>query len=332
LAAVVGPESVWVDRRPISGRARIIAVVTAVALVALLVVPVLVDRIFFTPDAAVHDFFDALTHRDAAAALRAADVTNTAGEPLLKSAVLRSRDYVPPTDLKIERLDTHSDPELATVSFRVGTRRLSASMGMVRDRHKMFNGWHVDGLAQVDVSAAGVTEVSVNGTRMRTDPADGPDAPRTIQARALPGGYALRLPDNPVLQAAQQELYVGGDTGPASIRASVKPGAAAEVNNQVRGYLDQCAQSTDMSPDGCPFSVFIVGTPSSLKWKITKYPTITVEMTPSGPYARTVDDGAATASGVAKDFSTTEHFSESDTFSVEGPVVASGGTAKWTPK
>lgn len=152
-----------------------------------------------------------------------------------------------------------------------------------------------------------------------------------IQASALPGGYALGVPDNPVVQAVQQELYVG-DSGQATLQASVKPGAVVEVDTQVRAYLDHCAQSTDTSPEGCPFSVFLLGTPTSLKWKITKYPRITVEMTPAGPYVRTSDEGSATASGVAKDFSTTEHFSEPDTFSVEGPVYASADGVKWTPR
>lgn len=327
-AAVVGPESVWVDRRPVSRRARVIAVVTVAVLLAVLVVPVIVDRIFFTPEAAVHGFFGALAHRDAAAALRAVD---TGDEPLLRSAVLRSHDYVPPTDLRIDRIGTGSDPELAVVSFRVGKRRLTASLGMTRERHKTFNRWHIEGLPEVDISAVGVTELSVNGVRMKTDAPATSGAPRVIQARALPGGYALGVPGNPVVQAVQQELYVG-DGGQATLQASVKPGAEAEVDAQVRAYIDHCAQSTDASPDGCPFSVFLLGTPTSLKWKITKYPRIAVELTPAGPSVRTGDEGSATATGVAKDFSTTEHFSESDTFSVDGPVDVSAGGVKWTPR
>jgi hypothetical protein len=327
----IGPESVWVDRRPVSRRARVIAIVTVAALVALLVVPVIVDRIFFTPEATVHDFFGALAHRDVAAALRAVDDPRVGDEPLLRSAVLRSHDYVPPTDLRIERIDTGRDPALAAVSFRVGQRRLTASLGMARERHKTFNRWHLEGLPQVAISAMGVTELSVNGVRMKTDAPAAPDGPRVIQASVLPGGYALGVPDNPVVQAVPQELYVG-DGGQATLQASVKAGAEAQVDTQVRAYIDRCAQSTDASPDGCPFSVFLLGTPTSLKWKITKYPRITVEITPAGPYVRTGDEGSATASGVAKDFSTTEHFSESDTFSVSGPVDVSGGGVKWTPK
>jgi hypothetical protein len=328
---VVGPESVWVDRRPVSRRARVIAVVTVAVLLALLVVPVIVDRVFFTPEATVHGFFGALANRDAAAALRAVDTAGTGDEPLLRNAVLRSHDYVPPTDLRIERIDTGSDPVLAMVSFRVGERRLTASLGMTRERHKTFNRWHIEGLPQVAISAVGVTELSVNGVRMKTDAPTTPDAPRVLQVDALPGGYALQVPDNPVVQVVQQELYVG-DGGQATLQASVKPGAEAEVDTQVRAYIDHCAQSTDASPDGCPFSVFLLGTPTSLKWKITKYPRITVEMTPAGPSVRTGDEGSATATGVAKDFSTTEHFSESDTFSVEGPVDVSAGGVKWTPR
>ncbi|MDN3353023.1 hypothetical protein [Actinomadura sp. DC4] len=330
-AAVVGPESVWVDRRPVSRRVRLVAVVTAAGLLALLVVPVIVDRIFFTPEAALHGFFGALAHRDAAAALRAVDTRDTGDEPLLRSAVLRSHDYVPPADLRIERINTRSDPELAVVSFRVGERRLTASLAITRERHKTFNRWRVQGLPPVGISAAGVTEISVNGVRVKTDAPATPDAPRTIQASALPGGYALRVPDNPVVQATEQELYVG-DSGQATLQASVKPGAESEVDTQVRAYLDQCAQSTDTSPKGCPFSVFLLGTPTSLKWKITKYPDITVVVSSTGPYVRTGDEGSATASGEAKDFSTTEHFSESDAFSVEGPVDVSAGSVKWTPK
>jgi hypothetical protein len=330
-AAVVGPESVWVDRRPVSRRARVIAVVTVAVLLAVLVVPVIVDRILFTPEATVHGFFGALAHRDAAAALRAVDTVGSGDEPLLRSAVLRSHDYVPPTDLRIERIDTGSDPALAAVSFRVGERRLTASLGMTRERHKTFNRWHIEGLPQVAISAVGVTELSVNGVRMKTGAPATPDAPRMIQADALPGGYALGVPDNPVVQAVRQELYVG-DGGQATLQASVKPGAEAQVDAQVRAYIDHCAQSTDASPDGCPFSVFLLGTPTSLQWKITKYPRIAVAMTPAGPYVRTEDEGSATASGVAKDFSTTDHFSESDTFDVKGPVDVSAGGVKWTPR
>lgn len=326
----VTPESVWVERRPLSRRTRLVALTIAGALLAFLIVPPILDRTLFTPEAAIHGFFDALTRRDASAALHALPAGVGKDEPLLTPSVLRSRDYIPPKHLRILRQTQENDYLLVGVSFQVGPRRENATVRLERESGAFFTRWRVNGLQQIHGAATGATELTVNGIRLRTDSAE--TQPQAFSVFALPGGYTVRLPDNAVLQASPEQVHAADTGNQVTLQTTVKPSAVSEADNQVRSYLDRCAQSAELSPPGCPFSVLVFGTPSVLHWKIDKYPQVTVQMSQDGPYLTTVTEGSATASGTAKDFSSTEKFSKSDSFSVEGPVEVAGNSVKWTPK
>ncbi|MCO5987007.1 hypothetical protein NE235_12945 [Actinoallomurus spadix] len=299
-------------------------------LLAFLIVPPILDRTFFTPKAAIRGFFDALARRDAPAALHALPKGVGEDEPLLTSAVLRSRDYVPPRHVRILRQTQEDDHRLVEVGFQIGAKRETGTVRLEREDGAFFTHWRVNGLQEVRGAATGATELTVNGVRLRTDSAEA--QPRAFSTFALPGGYTVRLPDNPVLGASPEQVHAAGTGNEVTLQPTVKASAVGEADNQVRSYLDQCAQSTELSPTGCPFSVLVFGTPSTLRWKIDKYPQITVQMSQDGPYLTTVAEGSATAAGTAKDFSSTEKFSKSDSFSVEGPVEVAGNGVKWTPR
>ena len=57
----------------------------------------------------------------------------------------------------------------------------------------------------------------------------------------------------------------------------------AEVQSQVEAALDECATSTEASPEGCPFSAWASSmVEGSGSWTIDTYPTVELEPTSEG--------------------------------------------------
>jgi len=200
----------------------------------------------------------------------------------------------------------------------------------------LFHRWRVaagtaTGLAAV--AAEGATEIRVNGRRVaQTDREHTP----LITAWTFPGRYTVDLPDNPLLAAAPQRIDVAGGGDPyrpgAGLATRVKPAATAAVEQQVRAYLDGCAQSTGPEPRGCPFTSYHYGDVGSPKWTITTYPRIAVALREGAVVVWTTAYGGATFSGTEEGFfSGREPFSDDQSFEVTGRAATSGGQVRFEP-
>lgn len=294
---------------------------------------------YFGPAAAVRAYFSALSEHDAGRALRS--MAPTPGErnaPLLTAGALRGRGYTPPSGATVVRTSTYGGTGVARVRFRLGGRWHTMGVGLRRDHQLtggLFHRWRVTGATgALAVAAEGATEVRVNGRSVTQTHAE---LTPLITAEAFPGRYTVDLPDNPLLAAAPQQVDIdgGGSSGAPNVALAtrVKPSASAAVEQQVRAYLDGCAQSTDPAPDGCPFSSYRYGDIGSPKWTIADYPEIAVALRDGVVAVSTTTDGTATFTGTEEDFfGGRERFSEDATVTVAGYARLENGQVRYVPE
>jgi hypothetical protein len=99
-----------------------------------------------------------------------------------------------------------------------------------------------------------------------------------ISLPAFPGSYSVGLPDSEkYLSVEDQQVVVSGGSlpqGPETAKLTVKASDAlvAETSRQVAAALAACEKSTDIEPEGCPFSRFAFGDVRNVKWSITADP------------------------------------------------------------
>lgn len=293
---------------------------------------------FFRPQATLTAYFEALADRDAARAGRLL----AAGEGEMPDpATLKSKDYTPPSDVRIGDVETGEDSATAQVSFVLGGERHETTMTLVRDADRtagLFDRWRVaDGTHPISVYVSGVQSVMLAGASLPILEGGG-DA----RAWVFPGDYVARLPEQPLLTAAPVTVRAGVGTGlggrtvTAEIVPAVAPGAREEVQRQVDSYLAQCAASTRLDPEGCPFASqdWVFGEVSGVRWKIVSPPAIEVGLSPYGAAVvgvETVESGLAEVTWQETYLGASESESEEVAFSVEGTVAVSGSTLIFQP-
>lgn len=133
-------------------------------------------------------------------------------------------------------------------------------------------------LGVLQVSPLHGTSFTVNGVDIEADQQDQP-APYLVFA---PGSYSLAA-DTLYLEA-KTVTVTSSQPGAAVIAAvDLQPTKALleQVQKELTGYLDDCAEQEVLLPTGCPFgeqiSNRIVGTPA---WSIARYPTVTLRPGP----------------------------------------------------
>lgn len=323
----------------------LISLVVFGMLVAMLSAVNFVERYFFSPQHAATSFFDALAHRDATAARGLLSLTGGDYSPvLLQPAVLKSDGYTPPTAVRVEKIETQSSDKnqaIARVSFSLGGQRHTLSMALRRDDQTtagLFHRWRITGgIYPMNISASGLDSVVVAGATVRFSAGNS-----SAVLAALPGGYAVTLPNQPLWEAPKTVAYAGvsdteGGASAAEVVPTIKSGARDEIDRQVQSYLTECAKSTALAPPNCPFSSYgSYDQVRNIRWKIVKSPQYTVEQDSySGQVVvRTVQTGEAEVTGSGTySFSTgTYPFDYTDTFSVSGAVVVSGDTLAFQPQ
>lgn len=335
--AATGPvdtSGVFLDPRSHRGHLLVVAVVLGALILALVPLKA-VEWFFFRPQSTVKAYFDALADRDAARAARLTSSSEDMDElEVLDPAALRSSRYIPPTDVRIDTVKTtEKDTAVAAVSFALAGQRRELSLTLRRDSHAtagLFRRWRiVGGRYPIGVRAPGVDEVVVAGVPARLD-----EGSYEVALLAFPGGYSVTLPEQPLLTAPETTLYAGvaghkGVSSMAQIEPTVAANAVSEIERQVHEYLDDCAASNEPEPEGCPFAVgYTIGEVKDLQWRITSYPTITVELDPyrSGQVTvHTTGYGEVEATW-REVFSDGTSFNEDDTdmFYVSGVVAMTG--------
>jgi Zn-dependent protease with chaperone function len=285
---------------------------------------------FYRPAVAVDGYFSALADHDSADALdwlipQSRDAAKS--DPVL-GKLIRSKEYQPPTEVKIESIDRDEDEATAKVSYKLANARQESQLTLQRDKSTslgLFHGWRIaDGLGSLSF-ASDQSGLTVNGIPI-------PAATQGYSQLTLPGIYVVAGTRNALSETPRQlaASTVGG-SAPTSVQVTpaINPNAQRTADGLVKKYLDECAKQKVASPTGCPFSYYAGSTVQDITWQIVEYPKLLIELvTPTTARVRTSSDGMGTvrATGQIKSsFSgTTAPFDEPDQFSVGGTLTAAG--------
>ena len=150
--------------------------------------------------------------------------------------------------------------------------------------------------------------------------------------RLTPGRYRVAVPDTPLSQAAPVIVSVdlSGQAAqqPPTLTPALKPGAVEQINQLVRRQVDQCAQQTVLTPQGCPFGDNLGGDlVGPVHWAIVAYPALDISLASSTQArVRTRTNGQVTVSGTQSYLGQKSPFVETVPFSLGGTASVSGGS------
>jgi hypothetical protein len=287
-----------------SPRQRLITLAAIAA--AIVVVPVAysaVQRLAYAPDEPVADLVDAFADRDLG---RAAELSGCRSR-LCQAGVLRE-GYQPPTDLAVVDVSVTGDSGSVRVRYRLGGERHESPILIERDAGWGLRGWHIVGGATgyLDVVSATAERARVAGGSVATLAAARGGTGRSGATEVLLGVYTVGADDDPLFTATPATVPITGEVRGSRVTSvaldlTVKPAVLAEVDRQMRAYLDECARVAEFAPRGCPFAYQkVIYRPAAPRWRVDDYPRIEVRPTDriaggSAPLAvRTVAPGHAT--------------------------------------
>ncbi|WP_188188949.1 zinc ribbon domain-containing protein [Nonomuraea sp. SYSU D8015] len=341
-AVPVDTTNVFVDYR--SHRVPVLIGLAVFLVLAVLVSGLkVVESSFFRPESTVARFFDALRDRDAALARSLLVPTDDIDNPvLLQSKVLKSSGYIPPADVRVEeaqKTESESEDDEVTVraSFTLDQERRSVTLRLRRDEQRVagvFHRWRIKGgVYQITAHASGAESLLVAGEVV-------PVNRSYVMLDAYPGGYRVSLPDQPLWEANPVVAYAGTDVAgyavdEVSLEPVIKSSARAAIDQQVRSYVDNCAKSTLLAPENCPFSAASWYEVRNVRWKIVTYPEYVVERGYSGEVTlSSTEYGEASVTGreVYGFSSGSQPYEETTRFYVSGSVVVLEGAVTFVPE
>ncbi|RAN95077.1 hypothetical protein GAR05_04614 [Micromonospora saelicesensis] len=286
---------------------------------------------FFRPQAAIDGYFSALADRDSDAALGYLTDQGSGADTKLLAQLLRGKGYQPPTDVEISSLKRDGDTATATVAYRLGDARETATLTLRREDETtagLFHGWRLSGGPTQLNAAIADPGVRLNGVEL-------PVATEGPPVVLLPGGYTATGPSSALSETPSTTVLVGpGETAAVLQLAPVlKPAAIEAVEARVRTWLDECAKQTVAAPPGCPFRYY-GGSVQKITWKILEYPKLAVELT--GPASAQVStptetQGRVEASGTTTYFGGSSPFKDDNAFTVAGVATADGDNVTFRP-
>ncbi|MFC5688232.1 zinc ribbon domain-containing protein [Amycolatopsis mediterranei] len=308
-----------------SRKAGLVTAVVVSVLVVLGAGLFVVQKVVFTPEAALNGYFDALAERDAETA-----ASYLAGDRL-SGDMLRSPDYQPPAGLKIHDVeDDGDDTKTASISFVVGGHEQSGKVQLTRRRTHtwgVFRDWAISDLRPtLRITTTTAVPVRVDGETLATS-----GQRDDVEIPVFPGRHKVDIADNPLLEADQNvvDAALGATEVPLGVR--VKASAQQAAQDQVKTYLDQCAGQKTAEPPNCPFRLAFYSEVVNVSWKITAYPEVELQQTQSGAVAvrtRTGSQGRVTVTGTQ---SGGTPYQDEQTFSVNGGIYPDQGRLVFAP-
>ncbi len=316
-----------------------------VALIAAALVVTVASSHFASPERTINSYFDALSHRDLDAALdltytltgQGQDVTDPRDQTY---APLTADGYSPPTDLTIDSVKKLADSESANLAdffpddvdvnqvlltYRLGGQKISDQVFAVRPRSgNPFRGWKVHDWGR------GITVTTDDSLTPQVAGQAAKQVNGQWTLNAVPGEYMVSAADSAVLTAAPQKALVElGSGGQVELASEIKPIVREQITQRVHAYIDQCAQSTEPAPSGCPFSTgsYYSVVPDEITWQVESYPEITLDASDPAPgvtvsstsygYVRAEDARGGT-------------YTDEPSYSVSGVATVADGQATFT--
>jgi hypothetical protein len=279
--------------RPSNPNKKKIILFSALAggLVLLLIVGAIVVNIVnssvYGPDASVRSYLSAIAKGDASAANKLADpgVSDEQAALLTDDVLGEASAFI--ENPKITSSRVRGDQATVEVSYSLNGTAYDGYIELSKAGKQavLFDSWKIDSPLLADlpvyVSNSEANEAAVNGTTV----AFGDE----YSLPAYPAVYTIGAPGNDFFSAEDQtyELGTGSRANYEGVTLELAPTEAltAAVQEAVKTFLDECAASTELDPEGCNlrlswYSDFT--SVDSVKYTIDEYPT--VEVDESGTY------------------------------------------------
>ncbi|TDD50902.1 hypothetical protein E1263_30565 [Kribbella antibiotica] len=309
------PVSPFVEPWRPSPRAKTVIALVAAGVVVLCAATYVVQRVWLTPEAAVEGYFGALEDRDATKAASYIKDSNTS-----ISDILKSEQYVPPTKLKVDKVEG-DDAKTAKVSFFIGDKQVSGEIPL---HHKekltlgLFRGWGINGdRPSIQISAAAPVDVQVNGKPLPED------AKESRLLQVFPGRYVVSVAENQLLESTPITVDAGFGENEVTLEPRIKATAQSAAEAQVKEYLNGCVTK---NVETCPFTSSI----TKPVWKIDTYPTLELRIGDDGAVVvETKSSGKATVTGTGYGG---YPVNDQPSFTVAGLLIVEQGKLKFQPE
>lgn len=330
-------------RAPLSRRARRALIGGGIGVGAVLVLAIgltvayhVVAGTRFAPEKQVEAYLDALEEGDVETAVDLAPPNvPTAEQALLTDAVAGSAE---------DRIDGHRIRDVEESGDTVIVTAEVTQDGVTQEQYftlsrdgrtaVVFPNWRLGTVEYPSMAVyvpEGATALIVNGQEVPVEglAVEGEAAVLTV----VPGTYEVTLPEtSEFIAPVSSSLFVPADPeGWYELLATpyyeLNEAGVAEIQSQVNAQIDECADTTEESPEGCELDAWAYGIiEDSGSWEITKYPTVQVEPGEGGWYVGTdypTGYGEATFSYQAESWGDEEPTDETDeaSFGFSGVAV-----------
>ncbi|WP_022881004.1 hypothetical protein [Gryllotalpicola ginsengisoli] len=313
-----------VGRRVVAGSAIGLGVLCVLAMVGSLVITGVANTLY-SPKVVAERYLDDLAagHVDASAA-DDAGISKAKGVLLTEDALKGAKSLL--KNPKVTSVSTSGNSAYASVSFTVGGKKETGEVQLKRDGTVglLFPDWKISKplTTAVIVSAPDVSKVTIGSVSV-----DVPDSGQ-VDVYAYPGVYEVDADAGKYFAAPTQELVAGGSSAIVSLEVQPTDALADELNARAKKLLDGCAAQHVVAPTDCPFEEYAFGDTSHVTWKITKYPTFTINA--DGTFYPD-DVGEAHVEYTESYFGETEQESDDVSIYLGGKVTVDGDdlTVEW---
>lgn len=245
------------ERGPLLTRAQlavvILAVLAAIACVAALVNVLPPALRASAPEVPVRAYLQAVVAGDVTKAVRLGGIQRSADDTLLTDAAYRrASDRV----TSFSDLDATVSGDTADVRVVIHQGTVSYPAQFVVQRPRGIPGltpWHLQKQQLPSLRA------EVDGPAALTVTVDGAEVTarnNAVDAVVFPGTYSVRAADGGVVtaQPAAVTTTFAGTSAPAVLTARLQPAVVSTVRSDVDAWLTRCAASSELRPEGCPFT------------------------------------------------------------------------------
>jgi hypothetical protein len=311
--------------------------VVAVVVLASVAIAILGSTVF-AQDRQVRAYLDDIVGGHAAQAIRDGHISASGSTSALLTDSVLAHTKGRITSYTVTGTTTSGDQGTVTVQETQGghASTVQYSLHKTGSVFLFFGDWKLDPVPVQKISAElspGVTAIAINGATVSVSSAE--QAQGVVEIPAFPGVYRLGLGGDTKWFTAKPEtttVAAGGLAQTNAVSIEARPSAAlkTEVTSQVTTFLDACAAKAEISPSGCPFEYFGIGTVSHVKWKVASVPSLTIGSDDGKTWGVTSDAGEAGVSFDDDFFGETDHETDSTQYYVYGTISFATGSPVFT--
>ncbi|WP_223691838.1 hypothetical protein [Leifsonia poae] len=258
------------------------------------------------PRVAVARYLEALVHGTVSRALALTGTTTSESDVLLTDkAYAKAARHISGFTLAAPTVKGGTATVRATIKQAAHTYTQTFALTRTGQDFVVFDHWKLRPVALTRVAIAFDGPEQLPFTIAGQPLQSGPD----VELRAFPGTYDVHPAFTDTMLGAPTFSvtaigFGGAKPQPAAVSIGLTNDGEKAANQAVNDYLDTCAASTDMVPDGCPFHA-VSGdgiTIDSVEWSIVTRPEFTIgEWAQAGYAVVSTKLGAAQMTGTAHD-------------------------------